>query len=1009
MAEKKKMKTTTKKTAPAKKKPSPRKKPPSKAVKTTPVSKVEKTKAMDLTNGSSGFYIVGMGASAGGLEAFEKFFQHVPKNPGVAFVLVPHLDPTHVSIMPDLLRKYSEMKVLAIKDGVTVEPNTVYVVPPNKDLGILNGTLQLIDPVAVRGKRLPIDFFFNSLAQDQRDKAVCVVLSGTGTDGTKGLKAIKDELGMAMVQDPDSAKYDGMPVSAVQTGLADYILPPEEMPEQLIKYTGYAGKKVTPGTPPVKEKISDALPKIFVLLRHQTGHDFSLYKKNTICRRIERRMNVHEIDKITHYIRYLQETPHELDILFKELLIGVTNFFRDPEAFEILKKALLKQFAEKPHGYAFRAWVPGCATGEEAYSVAILLRECMDELKKNFDVQIFGTDIDSLAIDTARAGIFPASIAEDVTETRLKRFFVKEEKYKVRKELREMLVFAPQSVIKDPPFTKLDLLCCRNMLIYMGAELQKKILPIFNYSLKPKGLLFLGSSETIGGFTDLFKAVDQKWKIYQSTPVPYGAAGVPVIPAMTRKYEAREIEAPKDLPKPLELNMPQIVEKTLLADYAPPCVIADQQGKILYLHGETGKYLAPASGRPRWNIFDMAREGLKLQLPAVFRKAISRKKSVMAEGLRIKFNGDSITINLTVKPMTESKSSEGLLMVVFEDVPTPKKTPSGKKRSGSKKPSEIQVEVLEQELQHTKENLQTTIEELETSNEELKSTNEELQSTNEELQSTNEEMETSKEELQSLNEELITVNSELDGKIEESTKSHDDMRNLMDSTDVATIFLDTELRIKGFTPTATRVVNVIQTDMGRPISHLSANLKDVNLAEDATEVLKTLAFKKTDLQTHEGHWYSMRIAPYRTINNVIDGVVITFVDVHDQKLAAEKISELKNYAQDIVDTVREPLLVLNQDLRVQSANGAFYNTFKVSPEKTEGELIYNLGNHQWDIPKLRELLEKILPEKNSFEDYEVEHTFPKIGRKKMRLNARKVVQKTEGIELILLAIEDKGR
>jgi len=475
---------------------------------------------------------------------------------------------------------------------------------------------------------------------------------------------------------------------------------------------------------------------------------------------------------------------------------------------------------------------------------------------------------------------------------------------------------------------------------------------------------------------------------------------------MQGKYEAREIETPKDLAKTRELNMPQFVEKTLLEDYAPPCVIADQQGKILYLHGQTGKYLTPGSGRPRWNIFDMAREGLKLQLPAVFRKAISQKESVMAESLRIKINGDTQLINLTVKQINGSKTTEGLLMVVFEDVAAPKEIQSGKKRGGSKKSTEIQIEVLEQELQHTKENLQTTIEELETSNEELKSTNEELQSTNEELQSTNEELETSKEELQSLNEELVTVNSELEGKIEEATRSRDDIRNLMDSTEIATIFLDNELQVKRFTPHATEVMNVIQTDIGWPISHLSANLEDINLAEDAKEVLRTLAFKKAELRTTEGHWYSMRISPYRTVNNVIDGVVVTFVDVHDQKMAAEKINELQEYAQDIVDTVREPLIVLNKYLRVESANRAFFKTFKITPEKTKGELIYNPGNRQWDIPKLRELLEKIIPEKSSFEDYEVEHKFPKIGHKKMLLNARKVIRKTEGVELILLAIEE---
>jgi len=982
-----------------------KKKKPVKAVKKSLARKVAtKKKVIATPEKADDFYIVGIGASAGGLEAFEKFFQNVPEDPGMAFVLVPHLDPTHVSLMPELLRKYAKIKVLAIKDGMEIEKNVVYVVPPNKDLAVLNRTLQLIDPVEVRGRRLPIDLFFRSLAQDQRDKAVCVILSGTGTDGTQGLTAIKGELGMAMVQDPDSAKYDGMPRSGVQTGLVDYILPPEEMPEPLMKYTKHAAKRVTPGTPPVEGKISDTLPKVFVLLRAQTGHDFSLYKQNTICRRIERRMNVHEIDKISHYIRYLQETPHELDTLFKELLIGVTNFFRDPEAFQALKKALLKQFEKKPNGYSLRVWVPGCSNGEEAYSIAIIILECMEKLKKNFDVQIFGTDIDSVAIDTARAGVYPLSIAADITGARLKRFFIKEENtYKVKKELREMLVFAPQSIIKDPPFTKLDLLCCRNLLIYMGAELQKKILPIFNYSLKTEGLLLLGSSETIGGFTDLFSVVDRKWKLYQRKTVPFGTNGFPAIPVMPERDAAPEIQTPKDLLKARDITMSQLVEKTLLEEYAPPCVMIDHQGQILYLQGQTGKYLAPASGKPRWNIFDMARDGLKLQLPAALRKAIAQKKNVMVEGLLVKVNGGTQLINLTVKPVREPKAMEDLVMVVFEEVATSKETKPGKTKGGSKESANILVEVLEQELQHTKENLQTTIEELETSNEELKSTNEELQSTNEEL-------ETSKEELQSLNEELVTVNSELEGKIEETTRGHDDIRNLMDSTEIATIFLDNELRIKRFTPHATRVVNVIDTDIGRPISHLSANLEFANLSKDAKEVLRTLVFKRTDLRTNLGHWYSVRIAPYRTVNNVIEGVVITFVDVHEQKMASKQIKGLHDYAENIFDTVREPLLVLNQDLRVESANRSFFKTFQVTPEKTKGALIYDLGDKQWDIPKLREFLEKIIPENSSFEDYEVEHEFPNIGHKKMLLNGRRVIRKAGGDERILLAMEEvKGK
>jgi len=573
-----------------------------------------------------------------------------------------------------------------------------------------------------------------------------------------------------------------------------------------------------------------------------------------------------------------------------------------------------------------------------------------------------------------------------------------------------MVVFAPQSIIKDPPFTKLDLLCCRNLLIYLDTELQKKLLPLFSYSLKPDGLLFLGSSETIGTFTDLFGVVDQKWKIYKRKDVAYGPHGGIEIPVMPKRDMPAETEAREGLPKPREFNISRFVEKTLLDKYAPSCVMIDRQGEIVYLYGQTGKYLTPAPGKPRWNILDMAREGLKLHLPTAIRKTISQKIQVTLEGLRVKDNGGFQLVNVTVSPLNTSQDVpgdiQGLMMVVFEDLPTPKKATSRKRKQGSEKNTDMQMEVLEQELRHTKENLQTTIEELETSNEELKSTNEELQSTNEELQSTNEELETSKEELQSLNEELVTVNSELEGKVEQISKSHDDIRNLMDSSEIATIFLNNELHIRMFTPTSTGIVNLIDTDMGRPISHISSNLEYDDLVQDAEEVLKTLIFKKTDVRTKDGHWYSMRISPYRTVDNVIDGVVITLVNIHEQKMAGEKIRELQAYAESIVDTVREPLMVLDKDLRVLSANRSFFRTFQVSPEDTHGQLIYDLGDHQWDIPTLRELLEEIIPKNHSFEDYEVAHEFPKIGQKRMLLNARRVIRKTEGAELILLAMEE---
>jgi len=962
-----------------------------------------------------GFYIVGMGASAGGLEAFEKFFRNTPGDSGMAFVLVSHLDPTHISILAELVQRCTKMEVIQVQDGMRVQPNSVYVIPPNRDMAILHGTLQLIELKGHSGLRLPIDYFLHSLAEDQGERAICIILSGTGSDGTLGVRAIKSEMGMVMVQDPSSAKYNNMPSSVIETDLMDYVLPPQKMPKQLLRYIKHATLRVIPRITLIKDKIPDTMQKIFILLRAHTGHDFSLYKKNMIFRRIERRMNVHQIDNATNYVHYLQENPDEVERLFKELLIGVTSFFRDPEAFEALRQKVLPQLLkDKPVGYSLRVWVPGCSSGEEVYSTAIILRECMDELERNFSVQIFGTDISDDAIDTARAGIYPASISAAMKPDRLRRFFTKEgNAYRIKRDIREMVMFATQDIIKHPPFTKLDLICCRNLLIYLGTELQKMLIPLFHYILKPDGILLLGTSETIGEFVDLFSVLDKKWKVYKRKETVSFGQEMLEFPTMPLTGESTEIQVTGGLKKTREISILKLVQTILLESYAPPCVIINQKADIIYIHGRTGKYLEPAPGEASLNILEMAREGLRRQLASAIDKAISQEKDVTHEGLPIRNNGGFQIINVTVKPFRAPEAMRGLMMVVFEDVVSPEQAESGKKSRASKKIVDKSVEELDRELQYTKENLQTTIEELETSNEELKSTNEELQSTNEELQSSNEELSTSKEELQSLNEELVTVNSELQEKIDDVTEAKNDMNNLMEATEIATIFLDKDMCIKGFTSYADKIINLIQSDVGRPIRHIASNLKYEKLGEDAKEVFKTIIHRQTEVQTKDGHWHLMRIMPYRTIDNVIDGVVITFSDIHEQKVAAEKLEKLnqtvqeaREYAESIVETVREPLLVMDGDLRVISVNRSFCETFQVKPEKTKGSLIYELGNRQWDIPRLRELLEGILPNNAILEGFEVEYDFLSVGYKKMLLNARKIFRETIGMEMILLAIED---
>lgn len=848
------------------------------------------------------FPIVGMGASAGGLEAFESFFSAMPKDSGMAFVLISHLDPNHISILPELIQKRTQMKVLLIKDGVRIQPNTIYTIPPNKDVAILNGVLHLMDLSQPRGFNLPIDSFFKSLAQDQGSNAVCIILSGTGSDGALGLKQIKGELGMVMVQDETSAKYTGMPRSAIATGIADYVLPVEKMSEVLIKYTRHAIIKSGNKVRTHKQKFQKALQKIYILLRSATNQDFSLYKKNTISRRIERRMHVHQIDNIDDYVTYLSKNEREVFVLFKDLLIGVTSFFRDPEAFKALQnKFLLRLLAEKLDGADVRIWVPGCSTGEEAYSLAILMQECMEKMNRHFTVQIFATDLDEDAINVARSGLYPVSIESDVNPERIKKFFIREDSYlRIKKSIREMLVFAPQNLIKDPPFTKLDMLSCRNLLIYLGPELQKKIFSMFYYSLKPDGILFLGSAESVGQDTNLFEAADRKWKIFNRMPNADDVRpplNFPV-PVPMDMDNVLSIKTPEAVKRAEAINSYMLVETILQQSDTPPCVIIDEKLNIVYVHGRTGKYLEPATGRVCNNILEMARPGLKVVLASAIRKAATLKHEVIKNGIDIEDNGGVIKINLTVKPVLEFVAIRGMLMVAFHD------SVKTKTRTGPRAPKKNQTIIqLEQELQYTRENLQTTIEELETSNEELKSTNEELQSTNEEMQSTNEELETSKEELQSLNEESTTVNAELQNRIDELSNANDDMKNLLNSTQIGTIFLDMDLNVRRFNDMVTQLIPLAATDIGRSISHFATELKQFALVDHAKQVLKDLITQEFELESMSGQFFRTRIMPYRTIQNVIDGVVITFEDITEFKkyrLTSQRLSVMMKSKEAIV-------------------------------------------------------------------------------------------------------------
>ncbi len=835
------------------------------------------------------FPIVGIGASAGGLEALEQFFGSMPNNSGMAFVIIQHLDPTHAGIMPELLQRITKMRVYQATDGLKVKPSCVYVIPPNKSLSLLNGTLHLFDPVVSRGLRLPVDIFFRSLAADMQEKSIAIILSGMGSDGSLGLKAIKEKNGIVLVQEPASAKFDGMPRSAIEAVIVDIVATADQLPAKLLAFLKYI--PAVKEDPNLDHKNKSNLDKIIILIREQTGHDFSLYKKNTLFRRIERRKGVHQIDKLYNYVRLMQENPKEVEILFKELLIGVTSFFRDTAVWERLKESVMPDLLDElPDGHILRAWVSGCSTGEEAYSLAIIFKETLEKIKKhrNLTLQVFATDLDHDAIEIARKGYFSKNIASDVSPDRLSRFFTVEgDGYRVNTAIREMVVFATQNVIKDPPFTKLDILTCRNMLIYMEAELQKKVIALFHYSLNPSGIMVLGTAETLGlpneGFTD----IDSKLKIFKRNVTSTEPVIVDFPSSFSRSKRIRPEIEPS--PKTVE-NIQVLADQILLQQFAPASVMINAEGDIIYMTGHIGKYLEPVAGKANWNIYAMARTGLREALPVALRKALQNFNPVILSNIQIGTNGGIQVANVTVQRIEKPESIKGMIMLIFSDVPTPSGTYAINPKTGKRNLSNRQKE-LEIELQRSYADLQGTREEMQTSQEELKSTNEELQSTNEELQSTNEELTTSKEEMQSLNEELQTVNIELQSKVGDYIRASDDMKNLLNSTEIATLFLDRDLNIRRFTDQATKIIKLRPTDIGRPFTDLVTDLKYPEIDDHARQVIKTLVPVETAITTHDHRWYNVRIMPYRTLEDRIDGLVMTFSDITAAKLLEMEVKK----------------------------------------------------------------------------------------------------------------------
>ena len=895
------------------------------------------------------FPIVGLGASAGGLEALKTFFAALPEDSGLAYIVVVHMASNQPSMLPELLQKVAKVPVQSAQDGHPIEPNNVYIAPPDKDISIYDGKIQLLD-VVKKAVAHPIDYFFQALAQEQGGNAAAVVLSGTGTDGTSGIKDIKAENGLVFAQLSDTAAYDGMPQSAIQTGLVDKILSPAEMPQDLIQYFTHPGIKTAVKTHPKAMNAEvvrkEWLDKVFAILRARVGHDFSGYKTNTLVRRISRRMGLNQIDTYDKYVRYLRENPGEVDQLFRELLIGVTHFFRDAESFDVLKTSVLPELIKDlPEDATIRVWVPGCSTGEEVYSLAIVIHECLDDIPKRINLQIFGTDIDGQAIEKAREGLYPCSVASDVSPERQQRFFTKEGNYlRIRKEIRDCAVFSVQNIIKDPPFSRLHLLCCRNLLIYLDTEAQKKLLPLFHYTMNPNGFLVLGSSETIGGFTNLFHTVDKKWKIFRRREVPDAMRPVLAFPSGTPTADLIGGVKPNVTRLP-NANIGELTKEAILDQFAPTAILIDAYGEILHIQGRTGKYLEARSGPPARDILSLAREGVRIELSSAIRAAKTAGTQITRRQVGVKTNGDIQMINLHVSPQHSPQAMAGCMLVVFEDM----ETISDASVSDQNAPAEgrlvsSRISELEKELQITRESHQTTIEELESANEELKSTNEELQSSNEELQSTNEELESSKEELQSLNEELQTVNAELQSKVEELSATHDDMRNLLNSTEIATIFVDNDMCVRRFTLEAANIVNLIQTDIGRPIGHVSTNLSYEGMLDDLAEVLKSLIPKEIEVLTSKGQWYNMRIIPYRTTDNRIDGAVLTFTSIEDQKEAQQSLEasvlemeQAIDLANAISDMNPDPLVTLDKDGKCILANKAASEMMNVDAEDIMGK------------------------------------------------------------------------
>lgn len=958
------------------------------------------------------FPIVGIGASAGGLEAITALLQQLPTNTGMAFVFVQHLAPNHESMLTELLARETTMPVLEIKDGMHVQPNHFYVIPPNTYLGMLHGKLHLMPRGDEKVPNLPIDFFMRSLANEMSSRAIGVILSGSASDGVLGLMEIKAEGGITFAQDEASAAHTSMPHSAVAAGCVDFILPPQRIAHELARIGQHPYLK--PDTA-LSEKATaveeDNLQKIFLLLRQNTGNDFTYYKRSTILRRIKRRILLHKLERLEDYVRFLQGNPAEVEALFHDLLINVTNFFRDPEVFESLKNIVFPNIMnERPEGLPIRIWVAGCSTGEEVYSIAIALFEYLSDLASNTPIQIFATDLDEQAIVKARSGIYPKTIEEHVSATRIQRFFTKvDEGYQISKHIRDICIFAQQNVFKDPPFSRLDLISCRNLLIYLTPVLQKKIMPIFNYALSNHGYLLLGSSETIGRHADLFRLADKKNKLYEKKSVAgslhFNLTDFSVSGMNTGKMTTSTMTPSASWSN---LDVQHEADRIVLKKFSPVGVVINKDFDIIQFRGHTGKFLEPATGEASLNLLKMVRNDLQIELRNAIHQAIKKNVSIRKENIHMRINTEIKKVCIVVEPIIGPENQTRYFLVLFEES-TLDKTSAGKKQTVNKvvstKESE-EIKRLQHEISATQEYMHTVIEQQEVANEELTSANEEIQASNEELQSTNEELETAKEELQSTNEELATVNDELAGRNDELEQLSNDLSNLITGLSIPIVMINDDLCIRRFSKAAEKLLNLIPSDQGRPISHLQANIVVPDIEKVLLRVIDTIKNEEIELKDIKGHWYRVQFRPYKTHDNKISGALVAFIDINEIKQNLELAEKARHYAESIVAAISYPMLVLDKDLRVFSASEIFYSTFKVNEKETVDNLLYRLGNGQWGIPQLRQKLDDVISHKTGFDNFIVEHEFEHIGKRKMKVSGRFIAEGINIEPMILMQIED---